>query len=287
MAKINAILPYYGANRLLAEQAGKLLAGSRWVGVPFGGGLSELQFIRAPSIIVADLHEMAIMLAQVIGDPDLCPELVRLLSELIYHPAIFEAAQNWMRKPDSHARRTHFLKTVGWSPETNSRVAQCAAYFITQWMGRSGMAGTKKEFTGSLPVRWTCSGGDSNTRYRSAVESLREWRQYLYGVCFVVMDCFHFLGCVKDRKEHAIYADPPWPNDGDCYKHAFTEEQHGQLEAKLRSFEKVKVVVRYGDHPLIRKLYGRPPWRFVELEGRTQANKAKRELLICNRKEHK
>ena len=42
-----AVAPWFGANRLLAEHVGEELAGNRWVGVPFAGGMSELATIDA------------------------------------------------------------------------------------------------------------------------------------------------------------------------------------------------------------------------------------------------
>lgn len=72
---------------------------------------------------------------------------------------------------------------------------------------------------------------------------------------FVRMDAFEFLEKCKDTRETGIYVDAPWPDDGDRYKHKFSEGDQRRLAAKLARFERARVVIRFGDHPLIRELY--------------------------------
>jgi DNA-directed RNA polymerase specialized sigma24 family protein len=131
-------------------------------------------------------------------------------------------------------------------------------------------------------VRWDAGGGDSCVRFRSATESLREWQSILARCTFTCMDAFHFLDQVKDADGHGLYCDPPWPTDRFAYKHKFTEKDQRRLASKLSTYQKTKVVLRYGDHPLIRELYQPPHWTWREVTGRMQTNEAKREVLLMN-----
>ena len=51
----------------------------------------------------------------------------------------------------------------------------------------------------------------------------------------------------------------------------------------LGEYRETRVVVRYGDHALIRELYPHEKWVWHELTGRTSANKGKAEVLLVNR----
>lgn len=48
----------------------------------------------------------------------------------------------------------------------------------------------------------------------------------------------------------------------------------------LADFDNVRIVVRYGDHPLIRELYPEPDWTWHPQTTRNQANKPVEEYLI-------
>jgi hypothetical protein len=150
-------------------------------------------------------------------------------------------------------------------------------------MGRSGKTGTSKEFDGDLPVRWNANGGDSAVRFVSARKSLREWNRILERVNFVCMDGFEFLAKCKDEKGHGIYVDAPWPDDGDEYRFAFTETMQRDLAMRLHYYEKSRVVIRYGDHPLIRELYPESDWTWDRVVGRTSGNNRKAEVLLVNK----
>lgn len=273
-AKIKAIAPWFGSNRLLAANVGKALAGCNWVGVPFAGGMCELLHIKASTIVVGDLHRHVMNLASVIasGAP-----LAEDLAVMPFHPDVLKAAQ------------LHCLEMErgGWdfsniATETSQRWA--LNYFIACWMNRSALAGTDKEFSGNLPVRWSASGGDSNTRYRSAVASLDAWREVMRRCNFVTLDVFDFLKRVKDADRHGLYLDPPFPDAGDAYKHKFTELQQRLLAVALATYRKTRVVCRFYDHPLIREIYPADRWTWQQAEGRDQANGAKPEVLLISRK---
>lgn len=43
---VKTLLPYFGGNRTNAKTVGELLAGCRWVGIPFAGGMPELLIVN-------------------------------------------------------------------------------------------------------------------------------------------------------------------------------------------------------------------------------------------------
>ena len=141
-------------------------------------------------------------------------------------------------------------------------------------------AGRDNEFDAKLAVRWDAGGGDPAVRFASAAAGLREWRQVLRRCTFVCMDALRTLAKVEDVNENGIYCDPPWPDDGDDYKHKFNEARQAELAAVLTARRRSPIVLRFGDHPLIRWLYPVDLWRWHSAVGRTSANGKKREVFI-------
>lgn len=86
----------------------------------------------------------------------------------------------------------------------------------------------------------------------------------------------------EDAAGHGLYCDPPFPGPGDRYKHRFTEVQHETLARRLAAFKLTRVVCRFYDHPLIRRLYPEGQWTWRILEGRKQSNEKAPEVLIVN-----
>ena len=266
---VTTLVPYFGSNRTNASRPGALLKGCSWVGIPFAGGMCEVPHFDARTVVVNDKHDFVINLANVLTDPVTGPKLYRKLKREIFHPGSLDWAQDqcsqWMDGP--------------WDIDDEELAAY---YFVCAWMGRSGLAGTDGEFNSSLALRWTATGGDSARRYQSAVKALNSLRRTLRRCTFSCLDCFDFLDNVNDEEGHGLYCDPPWPKDGDSYRHKFTLHDQRELARVLMAFRHCKVVVRYGDHPLIRELYPPPHWRWHLLDGRTQANKVKQEVLLTN-----
>jgi site-specific DNA-adenine methylase len=258
-------LPYFGGAASVAAHVGKQLAGARFVCVPFAGGMSELLYLLdANTIIVGDLNRDVINLANVLADATDGPRLIRALRRLPFHSDVLRAAQ-------ASAPGDGFHRAL--------------AYFVCCWMGRNGTAGTGAEFRAGLSFRTDGNGGDSAKRFATAVESLLAWRRIMPRCTFLVRDAFELIAGVKDEPENAVYVDPPWPDDGDKYAHTFTTEQQRQLAAALARFERARVVVRFGDHPLIRELYAGERWHWLDVAGRTANRRemgAKRESLIVN-----
>ncbi len=269
--KINALAQWFGGNRRLAATVGQALGKLRWCGVPFPGGCPELPHIQTNAGVANDRHRHIINLARVIRDSALLDELVHRLDGLLFHPDELAVAQRRCREREGYP-------TTSEAPD----VIWAADYFAACWMGRGGHAGKRGEFAQTLSLRWTSSGGDSAVRLRSAVHSLRQWHRALHNWSFSCLDAFDFTGRVKDADGHGLYVDAPWPDAGEAYRHGFTEREQVRLAEALARFTSTRVVVRYGDHPLIRKLYPEPRWRWLQQAGRNQRNAALAEVLIAN-----
>lgn len=266
-----AVAPWFGSNRTLAANVGRALAGCRWVGIPFGGGMCEVTHIRASTILVSDLHPHVLNLAAVIADADLLPRLCERLDGLPFHYAVLEAAQRRC------VERVRPGREVG-GPDLD----WAADYFVCAWMARNGTAGTAGEFNAGLSVRWDDGGGDSAVRFRNAAAGLGDWQRAMRRCAFVRLDVFDFLDRVGDRDGHALYIDPPFPDAGTRYKFAFAESDHVRLADRLAMFRACRVVCRFYDHPLVRDLYPGPAWTWRRYEGRRQTNDAGPEVLIGN-----
>jgi len=268
---IRALAPWFGSNRLLSSHVAEELVGCRWVGVPFGGGMSELNDIPASTIVVSDLHRNVINLANVLKDPYMGPRLIRQLKREAFHPLTLAESQEWCK------RRTD-------RPALDNRDIEAARYFfICCWMGRSHKSGTVDEFNGGISTRWNSNGGDSNLRYRSAVRSLNGWRRVFQRCSFVCMDAFEFMDRCIDDSNTGVYCDPPFPGPGDKYRHSFSDADHQRLALRLAEFDSARVVCRFYDVPMIRELYPeRLGWIWRRLTGRKQTNEDAPEVLILN-----
>lgn len=269
---ITTFVPVFGSNRTNADKPGELLKGCKFVAIAFAGGMSEVRHMKARTIVVNDRHSHIINCAMVAADPKKGPALYRKLRKLAFHPVILRTAQQMCLAWESSDKWDGVTPILPWAID----------YFICAWMARNGTAATDDEFKSGLSIRWDAGGGDSCVRFRSATEALKEWRAILARCTFQCLDCFTFLEKVGDAEENGVYCDPPWPGDGLHYKHKFTEAMQRRLAEKLHGYEKARVVIRYGDHPLIRELYPEPRWTWRDLTGRTQHNNDKAEVLITN-----
>lgn len=280
-----ALMPWFGSNRMLAPLVGKELRGCTWVGIPFCGGMAEVAHIKARTIVVSDLHRHVINLASIVKDGR--DDLVGHLNALPFHPDVLKEAQQVCAMRETGRAPEYSL---GIRDDYEGQLAWATAYFVTGWMGRSHKCGVDDEFNGGLSIRWNANGGDSNKRYRSAVDSLKAWQEIMRRCNFAVMDAFEFLPRCEDSDGHGIYCDPPFPGPGDRYRHncGDTEAQqrawHTRLRDALACFKKTKVVCRFYDHPLVRELYPESQWTWHRLKGRDQANNGeKQEVLLVSR----
>ncbi len=266
--KQERLAPWFGSDCMMSKEYAKPLEGCEWVGVLFAGGMSIVPHIKARGLLVNDLHRDIINLAKVTADDAARAYLIKELDAdtTIFHPDVLKMAQDICKG----------------GPPVES-VTRAICYFISVWMGRSGHAGTESEFDGNLSMRFTASGGGSNVRYRSAVQSLEAWGAALKRCEFSCLDWRVFLEKCQNRPKHGLYVDAPWPKDGGDYVHKFTEQDQRDLAAELSKWDLMRVVVRYGDHPLIRELYPESKWTWKLLTSRTQGNNGKAEAMIINK----
>lgn len=270
--KIKAVAGWFGSNRTLAARVGAELGELAWCGVPFCGGCSELPVIRCRAGLASDLHGHVINLCRVIRDEEKHARLVAKLESLIFHPDELEHAQ----------RRCRMWQDAPSIATESPNIQWAADYFTCCWMARGGQAGKRTEFTGGVSIRYSATGGDSAKRWQSAIESLPAWHRELRRWSFARLDAFEMLCRVSDEPRYGLYCDPPWVGAGDAYAHSFDELDHRRLAHRLGQFNTTRVVVRYGDHPLIRELYPSSRWRIVEQESTDQRGGEVREVLIVN-----
>jgi len=276
--QITALAPWKGSNRMLGPEVGKALKGCEWCGIPFAGGMAEVPHIQARTILVNDKHEHVINLAACAAHRAYGPKLYRFLRRFVFCQQALDQARRICVKAENEnwAALGHAERDYDWA----------AAYFVSCWMGRSGTAGTDSEFKGNLSLRWNAGGGDSALRYHHAVLGIPAWRRTLRRCNFSTLDFREFLrNCLKhDLPKHGIYSDSPFPDAGDDYKHKFTGKDQRDLAELLGSFKQAKVVIRFYDHPLIRKLCARHPGTSKSSDLLdTQANKKAPEVLLFSR----
>lgn len=274
--EISALAGWFGGNRLLAPHVGAALAGCSWVGIVFAGGMAEVPHIAARTLVVNDKHRAIINLARVVADPVLRPLLTRCLQRKAFHPDELAACQGRCIDRDRQRADGMLQPNLEWA----------ADYFVCCWMGRGGKAGLVSEFNGRPAIRWRADGGDSNTRYRSAIRMLAAFQRDLRRCTFETKDAFEFLARCEDRPEHGLYCDPPFPGLGRNYRHnaGRTEQEertwHTRLRDALLQFEHCRIVCRFYEHPLIRELYPPGAWSWQELTGRKQTNDDAPEVLL-------
>lgn len=265
-----ALAPWFGSNRIGAANVGELLKGCRWVGVLFAGGMCELNYIDAPSIVVNDKHRDVINLAEVVKSDYQRSKLMHQLRWEAFHPDALAAAQARCKASE---------------PPDDADFERACDYFVACWMGRSHKSGVDDEFNGGISIRWNGNGGDSNTRYRSALRSLASFGRIMRRCNFTTMDALEMIDRAEDNAKHGLYADPPFPGPGDRYKYKFTIQQHRDMAKKLATFKHTRVVCRFYDVPLIRELYPESHWTWNHFEGRKQTNDAAPEVLLANTRE--
>lgn len=258
---------------MLAQHVGEEIGSRAIVFVPFAGGMCELAHIKAPTIMVSDLHQHVINLASVCKDAKLKTDLQTVLRGTLFHPHELRLAQELCRsRPEFH------IPSVG----------MAAAYFTCIWMSRSGEAGKANEFNQQLALRWDSGGGDSVVRFRNATEALDDFHETTKRCQFCVEDAFSVIGRIKDKGDTAVYLDPPFFKDGKSYLHNCGDtsiEQvrwHKRLRDAVKPFTKTRVVLRFHENDLVRDLYPETEWTWRRLKGRNSANNTEDELLITN-----
>ena len=278
-----ALVGWYGAARLIADNVGRAMDGCAHVTVPFAGGMSEIARIKARSIVVNDLHRQVINLAMVVADPKMGPKFYRAARRLPLHEDVLAAAQKRCKAREQRIGVGDLFGGADPLPEMPD-LDWALDYWVCCWQGCGGAAGQPNEFNGGISVRMDAGGGDSARRYTSATSSLIAWRRIFPRCSFLCRDAFDLLTTVKDQRDCGLYCDPPWGGGpGERYTHPFGEDQHRRLAKVLHRFQRTRVVIRYGVHPLIESLYQRDDWEWTIRNGRDRANQDKAEALIIRR----
>jgi len=229
--------------------------------------VSTLPHLTATHVVANDLNSAAIEFYSCLKSPDTRAELISWCDETLSHPKHLELAN------------TQILDEC--------IVKRAWSYWTISWLCRGGSLGTTSEGKGKPSVRRKPTGGSNASRLRSAAGDLDAWAEHFKRCEFTCDDFRKCLDDTADADTNGLYCDPVWPDDGDKY----IEQLHGDgddpvkghtdLRDRLQRFTQTKVLVRYGEHPLIRELYQESNgWRFVQATSRTQSNAKKPELLI-------
>jgi len=285
--KVAAVAQWHGSCRASCERIGTALGDLVWCGVPFAGGMPELPYIRTRTGIANDLHRHLINLARVIRSRP--ADLVARLDEKVFHVDELAEAQALCRRRERIVGDLFGCAASMEDPPDNllgvdGDLDWAVAYFVSTWMTRGGNAGTKNEFSSGLSMRFSGGGGGSAVRFRSAIDSILGWSKVLDRWEFSTLDVFEFLDKVEDVPTSGLYLDPPWPNLGKNYAHRVDDGFHRKLAARLLRFEKAKIVVRYGNHPLIVAAYLPDAWAWEKATTRNSGNNDVDEVLLVRRR---
>jgi DNA adenine methylase len=247
--KVKAIAPWFGGKRTLAPTIVQELGDHNSYWEPFCGGISIIfAKLRCRQEVLNDFHRDLTNLARVLAS-DMAIELYDRCTRTLYAESLYE---------DCLARLSDRAVLV------DLDVNRAYDYLVLSWMGRNGAAGTDRinyQFT----QRYTNKGGDSATRWVNVAKSIPFWHERLRGVVISRKCGIALCEKIDDAAETAIYADPPYLEEGDAYEHSFAVhdggmfgDDHLRLATALRRFKHARVVVSYYDHPRLAELY--PGW---------------------------
>lgn len=263
--KTKSALSYFGSDSEVAEELAAMLDHCKHVTIPFVGGASIIPHLKARAIVANDLHASAINFYRVVSG----------VHGTVAQGTLIERCQHTLSHPEemSLSEATLVNKDPG---------LRAWAFWAQCWIGRKGKGGTKSQ--GGMPsVRRTANGGTNASRVRAAADDLPAWAKHFERCEWEQVDFRVLLPKVADNLECGVYCDPPWVDAGKLYLHSFTETDHRNLCALVTRFRETTVLLRYGDHPLIRELY--EGWNIIEAESRDQCNAVKGELWITNKLE--
>lgn len=248
--KIGAMAPWYGSKRTLAPRIIEQLGEHRVYWEPFCGSCSVLfSKPRCTYETVNDLHQDLINLALVLQNEATALDLYGRVSRCVFHENLLSIAKKIL---------TGRELTTG-APD----VERAYWYLVFSWMGLNGISGTPLHHSGTFAVRYSGNGGNGATRWESVCASIPDWHQRLLGVQLLSRDAFELIPRIDDAVGTALYVDPPYLQKGAKYVHDFQAQDHVRLAARLRHFERARVVVSYYDHPALAELY--PGW--TKLDG--------------------
>lgn len=250
---ITALLPYFGAKRTLAPRIVAELGPHAAYWEPFCGSMAVL-LAKPPATMetVNDLYGDVVNLARVVQHAALGPMLYRRMRRAIMaEDEMNAAAARWK------ARGRGPAPAPGGDPD----LERACDFFVSSWVGRSGVTGTQS-YNQGFALRYTKNGGHGATRLQQAVSSIPAWRRRLRNVTILNRDAFDLLDRIEDADGVVIYLDPPYVEKGAEYVHDLDAEDHRRLRDAAARFRRTRVVISYYEHPLLRELYD--GWTFVD-----------------------
>lgn len=75
-------------------------------------------------------------------------------------------------------------------------------------------------------------------------------------------DAFEIISRIEDKEGTVIYADPPYIEKSEAYRHDFFGDDHQRLADLLGRFKRTRVVLSYYEHPEIDVMY--PTWNKID-----------------------
>lgn len=276
---ISAVAPWAGSKRTLAPEIVKELGPHDAYFEPFCGSMAVL-LAKPPCRheVVNDLNRDIVNVAVVLQTRPLAAELLARLH--------FTVAAEELHRDSRERTLEPFRGRLG-------DVDRAYHAMVTWWLGRNGVAGTRKTRT-AFCARFTKKGGSGGVRFRTLVSSVPAFALRLERVDVLNRDGMGVLAAADDAAGTAIYCDPPYLTKALQYEHDFAAADHERLAAAAARFRRARVVVSYYPHPRLAELYPAERWRRVE--HRVQKNLANTcsrkpgptaaaEVLIVNRRE--
>ncbi len=250
-SKITALAPWAGAKRMLAERIVEVLGAHDSYIEPFCGSMSVL-FAKpeARHEVVNDLNRDLVNVAKCLQSPSLAGELLSRLHFTLCAEELYRDSRRIVLEP--------YAGDLG-------NVDRAYHAMVTWWLGRNGMAGTRKSRT-SFSARFTSRGGSGGVRFRNLVESIPAFSERLARVDVLNRDGFDVLARIEDHAKTAIYLDPPYLKKSFEYEHDFAAADHARLAEAVSRFKSARVVVSYYEHPTLAELYPPMAWDKVSIE---------------------
>jgi DNA adenine methylase len=252
--KLKAILPWLGGKRTLAPRIVEELSQHAYYFEACAGSMAVL-FAKSPAHheTVCDLHGGLTNLAWVVQREELAVKLFNRLAKTLYSDDVYQDSKDWLEKYEAKGEEITVWEEL--DPDFAYH------YFIASWMGRNGVSGTAR-INYQIATRWTAGGGSGPLRFKNAIDSIPAWCERLRNVQILRRDVFDVLAKIEDAEGVAIYADPPYIEEGDKYLHSFSPEHHRELAMQLQRFKKARVVASYYNHATLRGLY--PGWTVID-----------------------
>jgi site-specific DNA-adenine methylase len=259
--KTRSALPWFGSDAAVSKSLAGFIEGCPHTTILCAGGLSILPYIKSRAVLVNDKHEDAIHYYRVAAG-----RYGENAAE-----ALFDECENTLAHPaELTLARTMLV-------ESEDPVERAWAFWVECWLGRKGQGGTKKQGTGRGSIRYTAGGGTNATRISTAAAEQRDWASLMKRCEFESEDFRDLAERLKPKtgdKPNGLYVDPPWFGAGKSYRHAFSDQDHRDLERITKDLagRGMKVVIRYDDDSRAHDLYSSEDWDVYTAETRNQAN---------------